>query len=68
MANFPEPVKITNFSMLANLYRNLNRSEVERLFLKRDHLITQQKQYEAKRNDYKARQMWRNIVTIANEM
>jgi len=75
-----DPVQITNFSPEANLHRNWNRQVVENIFFKRDKLIRNLEfikkdteeainlQREINRLDFKARQIWRDIVTAANNL
>ena len=75
-------IKITNFSPMANLYRNNFRPIVDKLFSKKDWLITkandkkstltnEQKNAlldEADELDAKAREQWHEIVATAESL
>lgn len=78
---YPEEVKITNFSEKANLHRNSNRWIADVKFEKADQLREQVDKFDnpehphvkmliekIKNLDYEARQIWREIVTVANAM
>lgn len=78
---YPEEVKITNFSEKANLHRNSNRWIVDEMVAKKDQLIDQVAKFDDQTHphvmrikeriaklDYEARQIWREIVTVANAM
>lgn len=90
---YPEEVKITNFSTMANAYRNINREPVDKLFEEKQSLEEKlQRVPKVRKNksnlskvkgiqkansnlqekidklDYKARQLWREIVTNANQL
>lgn len=75
-------IKITNFSPMANLYRNNFRPIVDKMFSKKDFLITKANDKkstltneqrnalleEAKKLDAKAREQWHEIVTTAESL
>ena len=75
-------IKITNFSPMANLYRNNFRPIVDKMFSKKDFLITKANDKkstltneqrnalleEAKELDAKAREQWREIVATAESL
>lgn len=78
---YPNPVTITNWSPVANAYRNLRRPEVDAIFLKAEKLETKsrydkklsksqksqnQQKVESLRNE--AKQLWRRIITHANTL
>lgn len=77
-------VKITSFTQQANLYRNLRREEVDKLFSQRTKWEIQIKNEKSSDKpdeskiakyqqsvdyfDNRARKLWREIITIANKM
>ena len=75
-------IKITNFSPIANLYRNNFRPIVDKMFSKKDFLITKANDKkstltneqrntlleEAKELDAKAREQWCEIVATAESL
>jgi predicted transcriptional regulator len=75
-------IKITNFSPMANLYRNNFRPIVDKMFSKKDFLITKANDKkstltneqrntlleEAKELDAKAREQWHEIVATAESL
>ena len=75
-------IKITNFSPMANLYRNNFRLAVDKLFSKKDWLIAKANDKkstltneqrnalldEADELDFKAREQWREIVATAENL
>lgn len=79
---YPTEIKITNFSPLANLHRNLNRPVVDFKFEKADMIYNKlmnanvdlssnyaQQQFNLiEQLDFEARQIWRDIVTISNSL
>lgn len=78
---YPNPVKITNWSFNANAYRNLRREEVDKIFIEADELennvrynkeISKEKKddvySEIKNLRNKGRQIWREIITISNNI
>ena len=78
---YPNPIKITNWSIEANLSRNLRRLEVDKLFKKAD-LIENSDRYKNNKSkldkkrlnnhieDYRneAKQLWRKIITETNQL
>lgn len=75
------PIKITNFSLQSNAYRNLGRVEVDTLFFRADKLLRDSKySKEVSKKDRqkivqkardlrtKARQKWRNIIEYSNNL
>ena len=78
---YPAPVQITNRSAIANAYRNLNRSSVDKLFAKAETLETSTRYDKKLSNANKvvavekiafikseAKQLWRKIITISNTL
>jgi predicted transcriptional regulator len=75
-------IKITNFSPMANLYRNNFRPIVDKMFSKKDFLITKANDKkstltneqrnalleEAKEIDAKAREQWHEIIATAESL
>lgn len=75
---YPNEIKITNFNMHANFYRNARRPEVDNLFNKKEELSIKAKEIkgsekeklsnEIKDLDHKARQLWREIIAKAEKL
>lgn len=57
--------KITNYSIAATVYRNINRPLVDKLFLIKEKTSNPQKKRSL---DYKARQIWRSVIKHSNTL
>lgn len=62
-----EEVKITSMSQEAIKYRNMRRPEVDRLFTFKE-MALKKKPRKAEKLDAKARQLWREVITISNSL
>ena len=78
--NYPNPVKITNFSPEANAYRNIYRIDIDTLFARDDKLLSNKRyskelskkdklrvSQKAKELRYKAKQKWRQVIDYSNK-
>ena len=59
-----DEIKITSFTVDANIYRNKHRPKVDKFFL----IKKRSKGKKAKKFDYLARQLWRKIIIAANKL
>lgn len=78
---YPNPIKITNFSVEANAYRNLSRALIEEKFAKADELENNYR-YDKKMNPKlkkklisqvenlrkEAKQQWRKVIATAEKL